>query len=216
MSLLSLPREIIVLIASFLKAKYHKRTCNYYPEISVLFLVSKRFHWLNDYRVAHVRGNEYFMWCEYLNMQGKIDGPNYIFNSYDRSFDGYFFQRNEKKIGDYVFERVGSNWAKIIYDGQAFYHTDDKRFPLHDIGRYRGCRCSYCTSMIKLYHDLQKIDPITFNWINSITSPSYKPSANYYPMRHIRELDGLLSKITVNIKTKHLKFDYKTDPNDAW
>lgn len=195
MSLALLPRELVLLIGSFMgvTVDYENDAAPFHPNVAILPLLTKKFRWLRDYRVAVVEGGEFVMQCYYIDMMGIIDVPMYKFNHEDNSFFAYKFIRQGKTMGDYLGQTMTGIYRYYsVVNGRTYDNPDLSVYPLHRQCEYIGCLCPMCKIMITLYHRLAYLDKITHRWIASIDkSDGYCPRATYNPIRHVSTFETI-------------------------
>jgi hypothetical protein len=160
MSLLELPRELHLLIISYLGMHRLSHTYHYtkYHEARVLVLTSKKFAWLKNYRFPYFSEGDYHYEYYYIDVVGKADGPVYRFanNCFGlcfcdkECFMGYYFIHQGAIIGDHLIERsCTKDKYSVVYNGKAYRHKEEEE---------DSHTCSYCEVRNQLYDRLAQLD----------------------------------------------------------
>lgn len=122
-----------------------------------LYTSCKHFFWLRFYRFGLLRETEYDVIYSTVDINGKNDGPEYRFNTYDSNPSGFLFYRLGKVIGNSCYiKMLASNLMVYAINGCKYNPRDEKG---------NVCDSIYDAELAKVYDKLHKIDGKTLQFI---------------------------------------------------
>lgn len=159
LSILDLPNEIILLILEKLRIyNCYEDECLIYDAYG-LYASCKHFSWLKNYRFGFLFETECDVIYSTVDINGRQDGPEYRFNTYDDNPSGFIFYKSGKIVGNYCYiDMMASNLLVFVINGCKYnlFGTDGN-----------DCSELYQIELAKIYNILYNIDSAVFKFIHT-------------------------------------------------